>query len=141
MGDRGNIQITQTYQVADGSRQEATAFLYTHWGGSQVTTVLASALKRGYDRTGDPEYLSRIIFQELIGDDHRNTGFGISLGAVGDNEWPIPHVWWKPFGADPDRPGWPIPSRRLTVTYQDQDYTADEFIDGFYEDPLVRGVA
>ena len=139
MGDRGNIQITQTYQVADGSRQEATAFLYTHWGGSEVATVLASALKRGYDRTGDPEYLSRIIFQELIGDDHSNTGFGICLGAVGDNEWPIPHVWWKPVGAD--RAGWPAPSRMLTVTYRDRDYTADQFINEFYEDPLVRGVA
>ena len=139
MGDRGNIQITQTYQVADGSRQEATAFLYTHWGGSEVATVLASALKRGYDRTDDPEWLSRIIFQELIGDDHSNTGFGISLGAVGDNEWPIPHVWWKPVGAD--RAGWPAPGWCLTVTYRDRDYTADQFIDGFYEDPLVRSIA
>ena len=82
MGDRGNIEIKQP--GADDS-----LFLYTHWRGSSVCEILADALAKG-GRWSDPSYLTRIIFQEMIGDDDTTTGFGISVGSIEDNEHTVP---------------------------------------------------
>lgn len=111
MGDRGNIEIAQPF--ADDS-----VFLYTHWRGSQVTEILAEALQKG--RTGDPSYLTRIIFQEMVGDDKTNLSFGISVGRPDDNEYDIPKVFWR--------------DGHLTegaVEYQNENYTFDEFVQRF----------
>lgn len=76
MGDRGNII------VKDG---ESKVYLYTHWMGSELPDIIKSALKRGKDRWDDGAYLTRVLFQEMIGDDKGVTGFGISsvYGAGG----------------------------------------------------------
>ena len=111
MGDRGNIEIAQPF--ADES-----VFLYTHWRGSEVETILAEALQKG--RTNDPSYLTRIIFQELLGDDKSNMSFGIRVGRPDDNEYDIPKVFWS--------------EGHLTegmVKYQDENYTFDEFVQRF----------
>lgn len=79
MGDRGNIVIKE------GRNQ---VWLYTHWSGSDIEDTLKSALSKAPDRRADAPYLARIVFQELVGDDHGTTGYGIS-GSIGDNEHPV----------------------------------------------------
>ena len=110
MGDRGNIEIKQP--GADDS-----LFLYTHWRGSSVCEILADALAKG-GRWSDPSYLTRIIFQEMIGDDDTTTGFGISVGNIEDNEHTVPLVSWTGSGTG----GGP------TITLDDVTYTPQEFI-------------
>jgi hypothetical protein len=75
MGDRANII------VKDGSEQVC---LYTHWGGYGLPEVLRSAFIRGEDRLDDFQYLTRIIFCEMVKDEIlETTGFGITV-EVGD---------------------------------------------------------
>ena len=70
MGDRANIKIE-----AEG---EAPIFLYTHWNGYCLPETLQTALARK-QRWDDSQYLTRIIFSEMIKadvlDEH---GYGIS---------------------------------------------------------------
>lgn len=69
MGDRATIEIQ------DNGR---SVYLYTHWRGSEIKTILRSALARR-QRWNDAAYLTRIIFSEMIKDDIAGeTGFGIS---------------------------------------------------------------
>ena len=116
MGDRGNIEVKQI--GADDS-----VFLYTHWRGCQIKGILADALAKG-GRWSDPSYLTRIIFQEMIGTDDTTTSYGISVGQPDDNEHDIPLVHWvetdhgQPFG----------PKRTLTITSNGVDYTPEEFV-------------
>lgn len=81
MGDRGNIRIA----YHDGN----SVNFYGHWSGSEMFDVLKSALNRGRSRWDDEQYLSRIIFCELVKDDVMGlTGFGISP-YIGDNEYNV----------------------------------------------------
>ena len=65
MGDRGNI-------IVDG------VYLYSHWTGSQLPSILQEALKKQW-RWDDGSYLTRIIFCEMVKDDiDGETGYGIS---------------------------------------------------------------
>ena len=78
MGDRGNIKVGKVY-------------LYTHWRGSFIKQILQKALRRKA-RWNDEAYLTRIIFEEMIGiDTGSETGFGIST-KIQDNEHPILEV-------------------------------------------------
>ena len=85
MGDRGNIEVRQKH---------GSVFLYSHRGGSEICATLAIALNKGRGRWSDPSYLTRIIFNELQGDDRGTTGFGISVGQPDDNEYDIPTLFW-----------------------------------------------
>jgi hypothetical protein len=70
MGDRGQVHIEDT-NVA----------LYTHWGGSELVKDVKEALAKRW-RWYDPEYLARIIFEGMIGDQNgTETGFGITSGT------------------------------------------------------------
>jgi hypothetical protein len=81
MGDRGNIRIDYG--------DDNSVYFYGHWSGSEMFDILKSALSRGRSRWGDEQYLSRIIFCELIKDDVMGlTGFGIST-FIGDNEYKV----------------------------------------------------
>ena len=81
MGDRGNIKVGGVY-------------LYTHWCGSQIKTILKKALKRKL-RLKDEAYLTRIIFCEMLKAGQESldgeTGFGISI-SIQDNEHNILEV-------------------------------------------------
>lgn len=84
MGDRANIIIEPTT-----SSFLTPVVFYTHWKGSELKGILASALQRGSARWDDPPYLARIIFCEMIkGSETELTGFGIS-SEIGDNEHPF----------------------------------------------------
>lgn len=75
MGDRANVV------VKTGNEQVC---LYTHWCGSDLPDILRAALKRGKDRWTDSQYLTRIIFCEMVKSDAMGTtGFGISQ-SIGD---------------------------------------------------------
>lgn len=82
MGDRGNIVLTGKDCFPH------RVYLYTHWGGFDRKAILARALEKGRERWGDPSYLARVIFQELLGNNDALTGFGISTEAT-DNEYPF----------------------------------------------------
>jgi hypothetical protein len=112
MGDRGNIAVEQKY---------GTVFLYSHWGGSVIDTVLADAFVKGGGRIRDQSYFTRILFNELQGDDRGTTGFGISVGKPDDNEHPIPHVVW------PDK-GRPVVRVTNELNNQVNEWTADEWL-------------
>jgi len=78
MGDRGNIKVMS---------RGGEVWFYTHWRGSEMWGVVATALERGRDRWNDGPHLARIIFDDLTDGDRDTTGFGISSGP-GDNEHP-----------------------------------------------------
>lgn len=70
MGDRANIIVKH------GNEQ---VVLYTHWSGDVLPEILADALERGRDSWSDFQYLTRIIFSEMIqGDVDGTTGYGIT---------------------------------------------------------------
>jgi len=97
MGDRGNIVVKQW----DGG----SVYLYTHWGGSSLPSVLQTALAKRW-RWNDPSYLTRIIFDVMTAGEHdEETGYGISTDAP-DNEHPFIVVDCKAqkvaFAGDPD---------------------------------------
>jgi hypothetical protein len=74
MGDRANVCIK------DGSEE---VYLYTHWSGCELPAILRKAIRRRA-RWDDAQYLSRIVFCEMVRDAYdEETGFGIS-STVGD---------------------------------------------------------
>jgi hypothetical protein len=73
MGDRGQVFIKDT-----------GVYLYTHWGASELCDVVQDAMKRK-QRWNDPEYLTRIIFSEMIKKEiDEETGYGIGSSKHGD---------------------------------------------------------
>ncbi len=76
MGDRGNIIVRNEGQP--------DLFLYTHWKGSMLAGIVASALNRK-QRWDDPQYIARILFDELEDGDSGETGYGIST-FIGDGD-------------------------------------------------------
>lgn len=84
MGDRGNIVVLS--DLVEGKERQAV-YLYTHWGGSEIKNTLKEVLSRK-QRWDDMPYLTRIIFQEMIGEDDGEAGFGIQT-YLGDNEYPL----------------------------------------------------
>lgn len=86
MGDRGNIALKY-------ANHEQPIYLYTHWSGSELPTILADALdsQEGRNRWGDEAYLARIIFDRLTDADRSEYGYGLSLD-IQDNEHPILYV-------------------------------------------------
>ena len=79
MGDRANVVVQ--------SRGERV-YLYSHWGGASVAAAAQRALARAEDRWDDAPYLTRVVFQEMVGTDKGTTGYGIWTSAP-DNEHPI----------------------------------------------------
>lgn len=82
MGDRRNVELI--YNSKDEYSLPKRVYLYTHWRGSELPTIIANALnsKEGRNRWNDASYLARIIFTYMLktndGFDDGETGFGIS---------------------------------------------------------------
>lgn len=75
---------------------EKGVYLYTHDDGTALPLIVRDALARRL-RWGDPPYLCRIIFCEMVkGHEDRETGYGISL-HINDNEHMLVRVnpWTK----------------------------------------------
>lgn len=79
MGDRANVVVKE-----DGEQ----VCLYTHWHGHELPDILQSSLRRGAERVDDFQYLTRIIFCDMVkGHETKLTGFGITQNVHdGDNQ-------------------------------------------------------
>lgn len=71
MGDRANIVVKQA---------DEQVCLYAHWAGSELPATLQKALQRGKERWDDFQYLTRIIFCEMVPARYlaELTGYGIT---------------------------------------------------------------
>lgn len=79
MGERGQVKIGKV-------------FLYTHWGGHKLKKIVKSALSKRW-RWNDEEYLTRIIFDEMIKDEiGTETGYGIGTTKHTDLNYPLLEV-------------------------------------------------
>lgn len=93
MGDRANVFIQDPYaeELPNGHRQGV--YLYTHDYGHRLPDVVATALdsKAGRGRHSDGAYLTRIIFDHVLGyykedaAEPSETGAGVSASIQDDN--------------------------------------------------------
>jgi hypothetical protein len=73
MGDRAQVHI-----------KDEGVYLYTHWDAYKLPKLVQEAIQKHW-RWDDPEYLARIIFDVMVGDDQGDeTGYGISSSQHGD---------------------------------------------------------
>lgn len=72
MGDRANVFVRN-------SGPTEGVFLYTHWSGSDLPSIVQEALKKKW-RWDDDAYLARIILDTMTELSHgEETGYGISI--------------------------------------------------------------
>lgn len=67
MSNRGQIVI-----------EDVGVHLYTHRDAHKLEESAASALKRGQDRWEQPDYMARIVLDDLKNSDTGTTGYGLS---------------------------------------------------------------
>ena len=88
MGDRANFVFVQP----GGD----TIVLYGHWAGYKMLENLAEAVAKAQPRWGDPSYATRIAISQMIGDSwSAETGWGLSVNEISDNEHKIPVINWS----------------------------------------------
>ena len=88
MGDRANFGFVQP--------NGETIVLYGHWAGYQMLGRLADAVIAARPRWNDPAYATRIAISQLIKDDwNSETGWGLHVNEIADNEHKIAIVDWK----------------------------------------------
>ena len=87
MGDRANFGFKD--------RKGDTVFLYGHWAGHNMLQNLAVAVEHARPRWQDESYATRICISQMIGEDWaQETGWGISVNQLADNEHKVPVINW-----------------------------------------------
>jgi len=87
MGDRANFGFKD--------RKGDTVFLYGHWAGHRMLENLANAVEAARPRWNDETYATRIAISHLINDEWKSeTGWGISINTLADNEHKVPVINW-----------------------------------------------
>jgi len=87
MGDRANFGFRQS--------NENVVFLYGHWAGYEMLLKLAEAVAAARPRWSDESYATRIAISQLVGQDwNSETGWGLYVNQIGDNEHKIPVIDW-----------------------------------------------
>lgn len=87
MGDRANFVFVQS--------NGETVVLYGHWAGDRMLYRLADAVIKARPRWSDESYATRIAISQLIGDQwDMETGWGLQVNAISDNEHRIPVINW-----------------------------------------------
>jgi hypothetical protein len=87
VGDRANFGFVQP----NGN----TIVLYGHWAGAQMLGRLADAVIAARPRWNDPAYATRISISQIIGNDwNMETGFGLHVNEIADNEHKIAIIDW-----------------------------------------------
>lgn len=123
MGNRGTIVSKEYIGPYDGltSHQNIETnyneiYFYTHWSGSDLPQILASALSRGRSRWDDSSYLNRIIFSEMTKDEKWDelTGFGITSCGQIDSQTNLI-----------------VDHKTQTVEYKNKKYPFEDFIQRF----------
>jgi hypothetical protein len=88
MGDRANFGFRDS--------KENIVFLYGHWAGYRMLENLADAVSAAEPRWSDEAYATRIAISHLIKDEWASeTGWGIYVNQLGDNEHKVPIIDWK----------------------------------------------
>ena len=88
MGDRANFVFVQP----GGD----TIVLYGHWAGHNMLANLAEAVAKAQPRWSDPSYATRIAISQMIGDSWTfETGWGLQVNSISDNEHKIPVIDWE----------------------------------------------
>lgn len=88
MGDRANFGFKD--------RKGDTVFLYGHWAGHRMLENLADAVSAAEPRWDDEAYATRISISHLINDEWKSeTGWGISVNTLADNEHKVPIINWS----------------------------------------------
>ena len=63
------------------SNDQASIYLYSHWGGDSKVEDTENAIEKARPRWNDPTYCARMIISQLIGQQwDEETGFGIEAG-------------------------------------------------------------
>lgn len=94
MGDRANLVIKFT-AVPEGAKlgtvlESGAITLYSHWGGHDLGPDLSRALRAAQPRWTDDGYCARILVSRMVGGSHESeTGYGLYLNQIADNERPI----------------------------------------------------
>ena len=87
MGDRANFGFRQS--------NGETIVLYGHWAGHDMLGNLAEAVEAARSRWTDESYATRIAISHLINDEWKSeTGWGIYINQLGDNEHKVPIINW-----------------------------------------------
>jgi hypothetical protein len=87
MGDRANFGFRDS--------KENIVFLYGHWAGYRMLENLADAVHAAEPRWNDESYATRIAISQLIKDEWQSeTGWGISVNQLSDNEHKVPIIDW-----------------------------------------------
>ena len=130
MGDRANFGFRQS--------NGETIVLYGHWAGHEMLKQLAVAVLKAKPRWNDEAYATRIAISQLVGEDWKQeTGWGLSVNTILDNEHKIPLIDWstKTFSLHEEAP-WSEDGNKFKVRgMQDQplfDMSLDSFIDKYY---------
>ena len=88
MGDRANFGFKDS--------KDNIVFLYGHWAGHRMLENLADAVSAAEPRWQDESYATRIAISQLIKDEWANeTGWGITVNELADNEHKVPIIDWK----------------------------------------------
>jgi hypothetical protein len=88
MGDRANFGFRDS--------KDNVVFLYGHWAGHNMLQNLADAVQIARPRWTDESYATRICISQMIGEDWaQETGWGISVNQLGDNEHKVPIIDWR----------------------------------------------
>jgi hypothetical protein len=88
MGDRANFGFSDS--------KEDIIFLYGHWAGHRMLENLADAVQAAEPRWNDESYATRIAISRLVGDEWTSeTGWGLSVNTLADNEHKVPIIDWK----------------------------------------------
>lgn len=129
MGDRANFAFRQ----ADGN----AIVLYGHWAGHEMLKNLATAVLRARPRWNDEAYATRIAISHLIGEDwNQETGWGLQVNSISDNEHKIPLIDWtkEMFSLHEEAP-WSESTEYKIRGMLDEpifEMTFDSFIDKYY---------
>lgn len=88
MGNRAN------FVFVDGAGDAIV--LYGHWAGHQMLGKLADAVIAARSRWNDESYATRIAISQLVGDQwNMETGWGLQINSISDNEHKIAVINWK----------------------------------------------
>lgn len=88
MGDRANFAFVD--------RKGDSIVLYGHWAGHNMLARLADAVGHARARWNDESYATRIAISRLVGDQwNMETGWGLSVNGILDNEHKIPVIDWE----------------------------------------------
>jgi len=75
MGDRFVVGFRDT-------KDTPPVWLYSHWGGRDRLSLIATAIEKARPRWSDSAYATRIAISSIVGDSwSEETGFGITAGG------------------------------------------------------------